>query len=136
MPIQVVKTKPEFIDDRGFITRLIDQDKLKIRAVLYIKSKAGSIRGNHYHKTDYHYVYCLSGKFRYSEKDLRNTNPQLESVVLKPGDLVLSNPMVAHAMEFLEDSIFMAFTTEKREQRKYEQNTVRIKIVKNDEKCN
>lgn len=129
MAIKVFKTKPEFVDERGFITRLVDQDKYPLRAVLYITGKKGSVRGNHYHKTDAHYVYCISGKFRYTEKNMGKKNSKKESVILKPGDLVLSSPMVAHAMEFLEDSVFMAFTTEPREQEKYEEDIVRLQLV-------
>lgn len=132
MPIQVTHTKPEFEDDRGYITRLVNDDDLKLRAVLYITSKKGTERGNHYHKTDYHYVYCLSGRFKYSEKNMNVSDSKVESVVLKPGDLVLSSPMVAHSMEFLEDTVFLAFTTEPREQSRYESDTVRTKITSND----
>ncbi len=131
MAIQVTRTKPEFTDDRGYITRLVNDDNLKLRAVLYITSKAGTQRGNHYHKSDYHYVYCLSGRFRYSEKDMSKSDSEVESVMLEPGDLVLSSPMVAHSMEFLEDSVFLAFTTETREQDKYENDTVRIQVAGN-----
>lgn len=129
MSINVVKIKPEFIDERGYISRIVDDDSLKFRAVLYITSKKGTTRGNHYHKGDYHYVYCLSGKFRYSEKNMSKNNSTIESVILEPGDLVLSNAMTAHAMEFLEDTVFLAVTTEPREQDKYEQDTIRIKIT-------
>lgn len=132
MAIKVTHTKPEFKDERGYIIRLVNDDNLKLRAVLYITSKKGTQRGNHYHKKDYHYVYCLSGKFRYSEKDMHKPNSTIQSVVLKPGDLVLSKPMMAHSMEFLEDTVFLAFTTEHRQQEKYEADTVRIKI--SDEK--
>lgn len=128
MPINVVKMQPEFVDERGYITRLIDQDELPIRAVLYITSKAGTQRGNHYHKKDYHYVYCLSGKFKYSEQDMSDPNAKIESVILEPGDLVLSKPMFAHSMNFLEDTVFMAFTSEKRDQEKYETDLVRMKL--------
>lgn len=129
MAIKVTKIKPEFRDARGYISRLVDTDEYPLRAVLYITSKKGTVRGNHYHKKDAHFVYCLSGKFRYSEKNLASSHAKLESVVLKPGDLVLSKPGVAHSMEFLEDTVFLAFTTEPREQEKYEEGTVRIKIV-------
>ena len=70
MAINVTHTKPEFEDERVYITRLVNDESLKLKAVLYITSKAGTQRGNHYHKTDYNYVYCLSGKFKYSEKDM------------------------------------------------------------------
>lgn len=129
MAIRVVHTKPEFRDERGYITRLVNDNNLKLRAVLYITSKAGTQRGNHYHKHDYHYVYCLSGKLRYSEKDMNKSNSRTESVILKPGDLVLSKPMFAHSMEFLKDTVFLAFTTETRDQDKYESDTVRVKVT-------
>lgn len=128
MPIKVTHIKPEFVDERGYISRIVNQDKYPLRAVLYITSKAGTKRGNHYHKTDAHFVYCLSGKFRYSEKDMKKKNSKLESVILKPGDLVLSAPMVAHSMEFLEDTVFLAITTEKREQTNYEEDTIRVEL--------
>lgn len=129
MSINVTKIKPEFEDDRGFISRLVDTDEYPLRAVLYITSKKGSVRANHYHKKDAHFVYCLSGRFRYSEKNMTKKNAKVESVILKPGDLVLSKPGIAHAMEFLEDTVFLAFTTEKRNQDLYEEDIKRVKIV-------
>lgn len=134
MAIKVIHTKPEFTDDRGYITRLIDDDIIKFKAVLYITSKAGTERGNHYHKKDCHLVYCVSGKFRYSEKDISKPNAKLESVILNPGDLVLTKPMIAHSMKFLKDTVFLAITTEPREQNKYEGDTVRIKITSDERK--
>lgn len=128
MSIKVTHIKPEFIDERGFISRIVDDDKIGFRAVLYITGKKGATRGNHYHKKDSHFVYCLSGKFRYSEKNMGKPASKKESVILKPGDLVLSKPMVAHSMEFLEDSVFLAITTEAREQKKYEGDLVRLKL--------
>lgn len=132
MAIKVTHIKPEFADDRGYISRLVDDNGKNFKTVLYITSKKGTERGNHYHKSDYHYVYCLSGKFKYSEQDMHNINSPVESVILKPGDLVLSNPMVAHSMEFLEDTVFLAITTETRTQDKYEQDTVRIKLNRDE----
>lgn len=128
MAIKVTHTKPEFEDERGYISRLVDTDEYPLRAVLYITSKKGTVRGNHLHKKDAHFVYCLSGKFRYSEKDLSRKKSRKQSVILKPGDVVLSRPGIAHSMEFLEDTVFLAFTTEKREQEKYEADIQRVKI--------
>lgn len=129
MSIKVKLIKPEFVDKRGYISRLVDDNEFHFTTVLYITSKANTIRGNHYHKKDYHYLYCVSGKFKYTEKTLTKKRPKFEWVILKPGDLVLSRPMIAHAMEFLEDTIFLAITTEPREQDLYEGDTVRVKIV-------
>lgn len=130
MAIKVLHIKPEFVDERGYISRIIDQDEFPIRAVLYIKRKKGSTGGNHFHKKDAHFIYLFSGKMKYIEKDMNKKNSKVESVLLKPGDLVLSRPMIAHAQEFLEDSVFFAYTTEKRNQQDYESDTVRIDDLK------
>ncbi len=130
MTINVIHTKPEFVDDRGGIARIVDQDKFSIRAVLRITSKKGSVRSNHYHKNDYHYIYVESGKCEYSEKPVNNPNAKIATVVMDPGDLVLTKPGIIHAVKFLEDTVLYAFTTEKRKQDKYEKDTKRIEIIK------
>jgi len=129
MPIKVKKIRPEFVDKRGFISRIIDQKKIQIRSVLIITSKAKSVRGDHYHKKDSHYVYCFSGKFKYSSRDLKSSNEKIDSAILNPGDLVFTKPMNWHSMEFLEDTVFLAFTTETREHSIYETDTVRSKSL-------
>ena len=62
--------KPEFIDERGAITKLLDSPLLDIpiKSILYITCKAGSIRSNHYHKNDSHWCYILSGKAEWFQK--------------------------------------------------------------------
>jgi len=125
MSIKVIKIKPEFADERGFISRIIDPTIIRIKSVLIVSSKARSVRGNHYHKRDSHYVYCLSGKFKYSEWDSMKGNAGRGSVILTSGDLVLTPPNIWHSMEFIEDSTFLAFTSESRLHSKYEKDTVR-----------
>lgn len=127
--IKITHLKPEFKDARGAITRILNEPEFKIRAILRITQKAGTIRGNHYHKKDCHWVYCESGKFRYYEKNMKVKSGRVISVILKPGDLVLSHPHIAHAMEALVDTVFWAITTEKRQQANYEADTVRLDIV-------
>lgn len=126
--ILVSHIKPEFSDERGFISRIVDQDKYPIRAVLYIKRKKGSQGANHYHKKDAHYCYILSGKVKRSEKNMEDPKAKIESVILIPGDIVLTLPMVAHRDEFLEDTVFLALTTENRNQADYEKDTVRVDL--------
>ncbi|MFC1625815.1 hypothetical protein ACFL1Q_02155 [Patescibacteria group bacterium] len=130
MAINIQHIDPEFVDRRGKITRVIDQDKFPIRAVLRITSKAGSVRANHYHKKDYHYIYIESGKCEYSEKPANKPNAPIITKVMNQGDLVLSKPGMAHAVRFLKDTVFYTFTTEKRQQDSYERDTVRIDIIK------
>jgi quercetin dioxygenase-like cupin family protein len=119
--------QPEFIDVRGAIKKILDDGKTSINSILLIDSKAGAIRGNHYHKKDAHYCYLLSGKMEYSEKP--SDGGTKESVVLETGDMVYSPPMTIHAFRALEDSVFIALATESRSQEKYEEDTVRVNLV-------
>src|SRR3989338_2369459 len=129
MAIKVTHIKPEFVDQSGGIARIVDQNTFPIRAVLRIFSVAGTTRANHVHKKDYHYIYIESGKCEYSEKDSNNRSVKAETVILESGDVVLSRPGKIHGIKFLEDTVFYAFTTERRDQDKYEKNTERIKII-------
>ena len=125
----IKNTRPEFVDERGGITRLLDDGTTAIMSVLLITSKAGSIRGNHYHKKDSHYCYMVSGKMEYTEQAVSTESPEKESAIVEAGDLIYSAPMVIHAMRFLEDSVFLAVATESRHQEAYEEDTVRVKLI-------
>lgn len=129
MAINVKHVREEFVDKRGGIARIVDQDRFTIRAILRITSKKGTTRANHLHKTDYHYIYLESGKCKYSEKDTNNPNGKVETVVLTPGDVVLTSPGIIHGVKFLEDTVLYAFTTERRKQERYEKDIIRIKII-------
>ena len=52
----LVKLQNPFIDRRGSIQPLVD---LMMQSAVMIESKAGSLRANHYHKTDWHYCYVI-----------------------------------------------------------------------------
>ena len=116
--------KPEFIDERGEITRLLDKT---IQSVLLITCKKGSIRSNHYHKKDSHWVYIQSGKFEWYEMVIRKT--KLEKKILEAGDMVFTPSNVIHANKALEDGVQLAFCTQSRDQIDYEKDTIRVKLI-------
>ena len=118
--------QPEFVDDRGGITRILDS-AAPIRSILSITSKKGSIRSNHYHKIDTHYCYLVSGKMEWFEKSV--AGGEIESAVLEPGDIIFTPAMSIHAVKFLEDSIFLTFATQARNQVDYEADTVRVILI-------
>lgn len=118
--------RPEFVDDRGAITRVVDADH-PVRSVLLITSKAGSIRSNHYHKKDTHYCYVISGKMEWHEKPVGGGTT--ETAILGPCDMVFTPPMVLHAVKFLEDTVFLALASESRQHSDYEADTVREKLL-------
>ena len=121
--------QPEFTDERGDITAILDDGIVNIRSTLIITSKKGAVRANHYHKEDSHYCYLLSGKMKYFEKAIDAPDSEMEEVVLETGDMIFSPPMRAHAMEFLEDTVWVVLATKSRKDGAYEHDTVRVKVI-------
>ena len=119
---------PEFVDGRGEIFKLLDDGKTIIKSVLLITCTKGAIRANHYHKKDTHWVYMLSGSMEYTEAAIDGKGYK-ESVIVKKGDLVFTPSNVAHAMRFLEESVFLTLSTESRRQDAYENDTIRVKVI-------
>jgi quercetin dioxygenase-like cupin family protein len=122
------KIKAEFVDERGGITRLLDDGKTTIRSVLLITSKKGTVRSNHYHKKDTHHIYMISGAMEYYEKPV-NGKGRLKRTVVRTGDIVFTPSMAIHATRFLEDSVFIALSIKSRNQKAYEKDTVRVKLI-------
>lgn len=130
MTIKLIKTKKDYTDIRGVIKAILDNEKRGIKSILYIESKKGSVRGEHYHKKDNHYVFCISGKFMYSQS--KSPFSMVTHMIVRPGDLVYTPSTYWHSMKYLEDSVMLALATEPRAQNKYEKDTFRLKI--NDKK--
>lgn len=124
-----VKIKPEFVDDRGLITKILDDGKTNIKSVLLITSKAGSIRSNHYHKKDAHWIYMITGSMEYYEKPVKGRS-KTKKVIVYAGDLMYTPPMAVHAVKFLEDSVFIALSPRSRNQKAYEADTIRVNLLK------
>src|SRR3989344_7002255 len=104
---KVIKIKPKFVDERGVISNVLEEP---ICHVAVITSKAGSVRANHYHPEQIQYVYLISGKDESHSKDLRNENSGTEKIIVEKGSLVITPPMIAHAMKFIEDSVMLNLT--------------------------
>ena len=124
----IKKIKPFHVDERGEMSYLLNNAS-KITSVLYITCRKGAIRANHYHKKDTHYSYMLSGSMEYTYQDAKDKNAKKHTVIVRKGEVVESPPMTMHALRFLEDSAFIALTTESRDQKKYEKDTVHVKLV-------
>ncbi len=117
--------KPAVSDARGLITNVFEG---RIEHVAMITSKKGSIRANHYHKEDYQYIYLISGAFESHCVDTRDTHKR-NVLYVKPGDIVDTPPLIAHAQKFTEDSVFLALTTRQRESGKYESDTIAYPVI-------
>jgi oxalate decarboxylase/phosphoglucose isomerase-like protein (cupin superfamily) len=125
MNTKKMRIKPFFVDKRGEISSFFDND-INIKSVLLIKSKKNEVRANHFHKKDEHYTYLISGRMEYFYK---LSNGKLKKILLKNGEMVYTPRLEKHAMKFLEDSIFIAFSIRRRDRKTYELDTVREEII-------
>ena len=121
----LVDLEKPFIDNRGSIQPLVD---LLMQSAVMIHSKAGSLRANHYHKTDWHYCYVIYGKINYYHKEL-NTNKEPELLVVEKGRMVFTPPLVEHCMKFPEDTLFLTLSRNPRDQETYEADVVRTNLI-------
>jgi quercetin dioxygenase-like cupin family protein len=122
----IVPLEKPFVDARGSIQPLVDVD---MKSALMISSKKGSIRANHYHKSDWHYCYVVSGSIEYYERPV-GSNETPKKTVVKTGQLFFTGPMVEHAMKFPEDTVFLTLSRNKRDPAHYEDDLVRTELVK------
>ena len=121
-----IMVKPAFEDERGAITNILEKD---ICHVAVITSKKGAIRANHYHPKQIQYVYLISGKYKTYSKNLNKKGAKVEELTVEPGMLAITPPMTAHAMEFLEDSVFINMTDGNRDSDKFEEHTIKYKLI-------
>lgn len=122
--LEVRKIKPNFVDSRGEITNILDES---IESVVLITSEQGAIRANHYHINESHYTYIISGSMEYYQKKI--DSEEVEKTIVRTGEMVFSPAKHAHAMKFLEPSVFLALTTRKRLKGRYDEDTVRYKLI-------
>jgi|SRR5579862_563814 len=117
-----VPLEAAFADERGAIQPLVDMD---MASCVLINSKKGTVRANHFHKTDWHFCYVMSGEIEYYHRPTgSNANPELE--VIRSGELFFTPPMVDHAMVFTQDTVFLTLGRNSRTQEVYEADVVRI----------
>jgi len=127
MPNETInKINPAFEDERGMIANILEEP---ISHVALITSKKGSIRANHYHPKQIQYIYLISGSYESASKNLDQEDSQVEKVIVKPGDLIITPPMIAHAMRFLEDSVMLNLTTGHRDTKNFSEHTKKYKLI-------
>ena len=116
---------PAVRDNRGDIINVFEG---QVGHIALITSKKGSVRANHYHKKDHQYIYLISGA--YETHCVSVENPSKKQILkVKPGDIVYTPPLTAHAQKFTEDSVFLALSTLEREEGKYESDTVAFQVI-------
>ena len=119
MEIKKIKCIQE--DERGSITDIVEQ--VDFNGATIIRSKVGSVRGNHFHKKTIQYVYVLSGKMKCLAQ---KPQQKVMMVIVEPGDLVSHDLFEAHSFEALEDTLFLVLSSGLRTGKDYEKDTYRL----------
>jgi hypothetical protein len=109
-------------DSRGSLISIVDE---KINNISIITSFSNTIRSNHFHKKDWHYIYVLEGVMEYF---FVNKN-KIFYIKLNKGDLVFTPPRELHATYFPIKTVLLVASKNKRDQNTYEKDTVRKKFI-------
>ena len=124
----IIDLEEPFSDDRGFIQMLVNTP---IKNVTLIKSNKGAVRANHYHNTDWHYMYMFEGQSDYYFRPAESKE-EPKKIVWKKNQLIFTPPMEEHTTVFTEDSLFIAISRNPRDQETYEADVKRAQLVDPD----
>ena len=118
-----------FKDKRGWLKKILDGN---FSSCIEVYSKKGTIRANHYHKKDKHFIYIISGEILYFRKDLKK-NAKTKVTLMKKNDLFFTPMMQEHMAYFTKNTHFLAFSTRKRTKFDYEKDLIRVNMEKYNE---
>jgi oxalate decarboxylase/phosphoglucose isomerase-like protein (cupin superfamily) len=112
------------LDDRGEILSIVDH---LISNVSIITCNPGSIRSNHYHHSDFHFMYVLEGEIDYFFKDINSE--EISYLKVKTGDTIFTPDNEIHATYFPLRTRLIVSSKFPRDQITYEQDTVRFSLI-------
>lgn len=115
-----------FKDKRGLLIKILES---KFKSCVFVTSKKGTFRANHYHKKDSHYCYILEGEIYYFTKSL-NKKSKLNRVKVKKGEMVFTPPSLEHLFYFKKDTKFIVLSPSVRTKKAYEKDLVRLDMHK------
>ena len=123
----------EFIDERGKISNYDLPEPINM--IGYIESKKGTMRANHFHPVQEQKCLLIKGQFISVYKDLIDEKSTKVTHVVNEGDMIVTQPNVAHTMVFTEDTVFLNLVRGEREHENYGiTHTIPYKFVDEDEK--
>lgn len=122
-----------FSDDRGKIENYKLNEKINLVAT--ITSKPNTLRSNHYHPVQEQKCLLINGQYISVYKDLKKKNSIKITHLVNEGDLVITEPLVAHTMIFTKNSTFINLVNGEREHKNYgKTHTIPIELIKKKEK--
>ena len=95
----------EFVDERGKISNYDLPEPINM--IGYIESKKGTMRANHFHPVQEQKCLIIKGQFISIYKDLVDEKSVKVTHIVNEGDMIVTQPNVAHTMVFTKDTIFL-----------------------------
>lgn len=120
----IIKSNTRDSDKRGSIISIVDD---KISNVSIIKCNAGSIRSNHYHLEDYHYMYVLDGEIDYFFKNIDSDH--INYLKVKKNQNIFTPPLEIHATYFPIKTTLIVSSLNPRDRETYEKDTRRVEFI-------
>ncbi len=124
---KLFKNQFRSVDNRGSILSIVDY---QIQNVSIIECNKNTIRSNHYHIKDFHFMYVLEGKIDYFFKSLKGTNVFYYGV--NKGETIFTPNEEIHATFFPCNTKLIVSSGFPRNQETYENDTVRVKFLNNE----
>ena len=120
--IELSKLGERFEDDRGVIQNLAERP---VGGVAVLFCKAGSSRSHHWHRTDSHELYVVSGEMRYVERraePLTADGPigPTRQTTIRPGEMVRTGPRIPHSSYFPVDTVLISLSARSRTKAEHE----------------
>lgn len=94
-------------------------------SIAVIESERGAVRANHYHRTDWHYAYVVSGCVYYFEREIGSKLTGVPKI-FRAGEMFFTPPMREHAMLFSQQSTILTFAKNVRSHEEHEADLVRV----------
>ena len=109
-------------DVRGSILSIVDE---RVKNVSIITCLPRTIRSNHSHKKDWHYMYVLEGVMEY----FYVSGNRIFFMKIKKGENVFTPPKELHATYFPKKTVLLVSSKNKRDKKTYEKDTIREKLI-------
>ena len=120
-----------FVNENGTIQNITEAG---CQTVSIIRSRAGAIRANHWHRTDDHRTFIVSGSVIYlarpvgSRLDSFRENVAV-SRLYRAGEAFYTPPEIEHCMVFPEDTVIITMARNIKDHLHHEADVVRVQWI-------
>ena len=111
-------------DNRGMFKSLFDD---KITNLSYLESNKNTIRSNHYHLKDWHYIYVISGSIHYLYRGLNDK--KIKYLHVEKGQTIFTPNNEIHTTYFRVKTKMIVANSNDRKKTTYEKDLVRFELA-------